>query len=67
MKTASVISDEQDTSKLAAVDECLKEMTVIRKNMKKTDAEIRRLQESIRRKQTETWDIIRRVQAAFLI
>lgn len=65
MKTAAVTLDEQDASKLAAVDECLKEMTSIRKNMKKTDAEIRRLQVSIRRKQTETWEIIRRVQAAF--
>ncbi len=66
MKTATATLEEQDAPRyLAALDECLKEMTAIRKNMKKTDAEIHRLQASTRRKQAETWKIIRRVQAAF--
>lgn len=65
MKTATATLDERDAPKyLEALTECLNEMTAIRKNMKKTDAEIRRLQASTRRTQTETWDIIRRVQAA---
>lgn len=47
-----------------AIEDCLKEMAAVRKSMKKTDAEIRRLRTSSRRKLDETWAIIRRVQAA---
>ena len=57
------MEDKRAPKYLIAVDECLKEMAVIRKNMKKTDAEIRRLENSTRRKLDETWTIIRRVQA----
>ena len=47
-----------------AIDECLKEMASLRKQMRKTDSEIRRLRISSRRKLDETWAIIRRVQAS---
>ena len=50
---------------LSAIEDCLKEIVAIRKSMKKTDAEIRRLRVSSRRKLDETWAIIRRVQATF--
>ncbi len=59
----AALEDKQAPKYLIAVDECLKEMAVIRKNMKKTDTEIRRLENSTRRKLDETWTIIRRVQA----
>ncbi|HWF19030.1 MAG TPA: hypothetical protein VG754_07160 [Verrucomicrobiae bacterium] len=54
---------KQTPKYLTALDECLKEMSVIRKNMKKQDAEIRRLESSTRRKLDETKAIISRVQA----
>ncbi len=41
-------------------------MTSIRKGMKKTDAEIRRLRASSRRKLDETWAIIRHLQTSRL-
>jgi hypothetical protein len=64
MKTGTAILEDKQAPKYAvAIEECLKEMAVIRKNMKKTDAEIRRLETSTRRKLDETWSIIRRVQA----
>ena len=66
MKSGTVaLEDKQAPKYLTALDGCLKEMAVIRKNMKKTDAEIRRLEGSTRRKLDETWSIIRRVQATF--
>ncbi len=65
MKIGTAALDDKQAPKYAvAIDECLKEMAVIRKNMKKTDSEIRRLESSTRRKLDETWAIIRRVQAA---
>ena len=54
----------QDASYLGAIKDCVREMAAIRKSMKKTDAEIRRLRASSRRKLDETWAIIHRVQAA---
>jgi len=53
----------QDAGYLSAIEDCLKEMAAVRKSMKKTDVEIRRLRASSRRKLDETWAIIRRVQA----
>lgn len=53
-----------DAGYLDAIQDCLKEMAAVRKSMKKTDVEIRRLRASSRRKLDETWAIIRRVQAA---
>ena len=53
----------QDAGYVGAIEDCLKEMAAVRKSMKKTDAEIRRLRASSRRKLDETWAIIRRVQA----
>jgi cation transport regulator ChaC len=41
---------ERDAKYLAQMDECLEEIAVIRRDMKKTDAEIRRLEASTRRK-----------------
>ena len=61
--TANGLS-KQDRKYLAAIDECLQEMKSIRKSMKKTDAEIRRLEASTRRKLDATWEILRDVQAA---
>ena len=52
-----------DAGYLGAIKDCLKEMAAIRRSMKKTDAEIRRLRASSRRKLDETWAIIRRVEA----
>jgi hypothetical protein len=54
-----------DAGYVGAIRDCLKEMASIRKRMKKTDAEIRRLRASSRRKLDETWAIIRRVEATF--
>ena len=54
-----------DAGYLCAIKDCLKEMEAIRKSMKNTDAEIRRLRASSRRKLHETWAIIRRVEATF--
>ena len=48
---------------LEAIQECLKEMVTIRKRMKKTDAEIRRLRVSSSRKLHEARSILRHVQA----
>lgn len=45
---------------LEAIADCLKEMASV---MEKTDAEIRRLRGSSRRKLDETWAVFRRVQA----
>ena len=52
-----------DAGYLGAIKDCLKEMASIRKSMKKTDAEIRRLRASSRRKLDETWAIILHVEA----
>ena len=52
-----------DAGYLCAIKDCLKEMAAIRKRMKKTDAEIRRLRASSRRKLDETWAIILHVEA----
>lgn len=49
---------------LATLAGTLNEMTTVRRSMKKTDVEIRRLRVSSRRKLDQTWAIIRRVQAA---
>jgi hypothetical protein len=49
---------------LAALAGTLGEMAAARRSMKKTDAEIRRLRASSRRRPDETWAVIRRVQAA---
>lgn len=53
----------QESKYLDAIDDSLKEMTRIRKSMKKTDAELRRLEVSSRRKFDEIWTIIRHVEA----
>ena len=60
--TANGLS-ERDAGYREAIDECLKEMASVRKQMKRTDGEIRRLRVASRRKLDETWAIIRRVQA----
>ena len=41
---------ERDAKYLTEIDGCLAEITTIRREMKKTDAEIRRLELSTRRK-----------------
>ena len=53
----------RDAGYREAIEECLKEMVAIRKQMKKTDAEIRRSRVSSRRNLDEAWAILRRVQA----
>lgn len=53
----------RDAGYLESIEECLKEMAIIRRGMKKSDAEIRQLRASSRRKLDETWAILRRVQA----
>ena len=53
MTSKSVAADsmnEQEMKYRAGIDECLAEFTTIRREMKKTDAEIRRLEASTRRK-----------------
>ena len=54
----------QDTKFAEAIEECIGEMKAIRKSMKKTDAEIRRLQVSTRRNLDQTWEILRDVKAS---
>ena len=54
----------QDEKFAEAIGECLGEMKEIRKSMKKTDAEIRRLQISTRRNLDQTWEILRDVKAS---
>jgi hypothetical protein len=56
-------SNEREAGYIDAIEDCVKEMAAIRKDMKKTDAEIQRLRASSRRKLDETWAIIRRVEA----
>jgi hypothetical protein len=64
MKATTLTADEKQAPKyLAAIADYLKEMAAIRQSMKRTDAEIRRLESSSRRKLDETWAIIRRVEA----
>ena len=41
---------ERETRYLAQIDECLEEIAAIRRDMKRTDSEIRRLEVSTRRK-----------------
>lgn len=48
---------------LEAIQECLNEMVALRKRMKKTDTEIRRLRASSTRKLDEARSILRHVQA----
>ena len=52
-----------DEGYVGAIKDCLNEMAAIRKSMKKTDAEIRRLRASNRRNLEQTWASIRRVEA----
>jgi hypothetical protein len=59
--TANGLS-KQERKYLTAIAECIQEMKHIRKGMKKTDAEIRRLEASTRRKLDQTWEILRDVQ-----
>ena len=47
--TANSMS-ERETKYLAEIDDCIMEISAIRRNMKKTDAEIHRLEASTRRK-----------------
>jgi len=54
----------RDAGFLEAIDECLDEMTQIRKRMKATDARIRRADASIRRNLDASWAILRHVQAS---
>jgi hypothetical protein len=54
---------KQESKYLDAIDDSLREMTRIRRSMKKTDAELRRLEVSSRRKLDEIWTIIRHVEA----
>jgi len=54
----------RDTGYLQAIDDCLDEMTRIRKRMKTTDARIRRADASIRRNLDASWTILRHVQAS---
>jgi hypothetical protein len=53
----------RDAKYLEAIEKCLREMTAIRKSMKKTDAKIRRLRAVNRRTLDDAWAILRRVQA----
>lgn len=53
----------RDAKQLAAIDECLDEMAVIRRRMKSSDARIRHADTAIRRSLDETWTILRSVQA----
>ena len=54
---------KQESKYLDAIDDSLREMTRLRRSMKKTDAELRRLEVSSRRKLDEIWTIIRHVEA----
>ena len=47
---SATIGSESDAKYFVAMDECLDEIASIRRDMKKTDAEIRRLEASTRRK-----------------
>ena len=57
-------TSQQDAKFLEAIGECIDEMKQIRKRMKKTDAEIRRLQASTRRNLDQTWEILRDVKTS---
>jgi hypothetical protein len=50
---SATIAPESDAKYFVAIDECLHEIASIRRDMKKTDAEIRRLESSTRRKLTD--------------
>ena len=53
MTSKSAVADsvnEQEMKYRAGIDECLTEFATIRREMKKTDAEIRRLEAATRRK-----------------
>ncbi len=54
----------RDAGFLETIDECLGEMTQIRKRMKATDARIRRADVTIRRNLDASWAILRHVQAS---
>ena len=54
----------QDAKFAGAIEECIDEMKEIRRSMKKTDTEIRRLQASTRRNLDQTWEILRDVKAS---
>jgi hypothetical protein len=55
---------EREAGYREAIEDCLKEMSAVRREMRKTDAEIKHLRAASRRKLDETWAILRRVQAA---
>jgi hypothetical protein len=61
--TANGLS-EREAGYFEAIDECLDEMTRIRKRMKATDTRIRRADASIRRTLDASWAILRHVQAS---
>ena len=64
-KAATANGTSQEDAKFSeAIGECIGEMKEIRKRMKKTDAEIRRLQTSTRRNLDQTWEILRDVKAS---
>ena len=56
-------SRDEDAKFVEAIGQCIDQMKEIRKSMKKTDAEIRRLQISTRRNLDQTWAILRDVKA----
>ena len=60
--TANAVT-RADSGYVEAIQECLNEMVVLRKRMKKTDTEIRRLRVSSTRKLDEARSILRHVQA----
>jgi hypothetical protein len=60
----AAVGSERVERYLAEIDECLEEISAIRRDMKKTDAEIRRLESSTRRKLVQIRANLLRVEKA---
>ena len=60
---STAILPKDEASYMEALSDALREMQAVRKRMRKTDSEIRRLGAQSRRNLDETWAALRRVQA----
>jgi hypothetical protein len=60
---ASIEAELDSEESLAEIRKYLRQIDAVRAEMKKTDAEIRRLKVLTRKKLDKTWEIIRDIQA----
>jgi len=65
MKTLATAESKEETKYLDLIDEALLELKEIQKQMRRQQIKTERLRASSRRTMSQTWEILRRVEATF--